>query len=257
MITDWNLIDFNHVEVVSFDLGYTVLGPDTKQIAKLIHDHFNIVVAPATVLDADVRMRREYLHNGHANSAIQTTHFSEVVCGLLNYVYPLFKEAAIRPDVLESFKKACQKHHDDNNFFNQLYHDAQAALELLRKERVRMIVISNAHGTLERDLQKYGLYHYFEHILDSSIEGVHKPNREIFTRAADRCGTKIENILHVGDNPTADVQGALVAGMQAALYDPIGMFPSVPGNAPIYRNHLDLADQLLISRDDAAAIKLN
>ncbi len=248
MYTNWNLINFSRVEVVSFDLGYTIVGLDAKQISLLIKKHFGFDVTPVAILRADHEMRSQVLTNGDLNARSQIAHFSDMLCELLNHIYPIFREIACEPKKLEAFRAECREYHDTVNFFDQIYHDALAALEALHRNHIRVIAISNAQGTLDRDLAKYGIRHYFEHVLDSGAEGVAKPDKEIFVRAIDRCGVTAEEILHIGDNPTADVQGALSVGMQAALYDPIGMFPEVNGNAPQYRNHMNLVDQLLAVR---------
>jgi HAD superfamily hydrolase (TIGR01549 family) len=249
MKTNWTLINFNRVEIVSFDLGYTIVGLDAKQVSALIKKHFGFDIAPATILCADYEMRNYTFKNGDLNARSQSAHFSLVLCELLNRIYPVFRETACIPHKLAAFQEDCREYHDTTNFFDQIYHDALIALETLYRNHIRVIAISNAQGTLDRDLEKYGIRHYFEHVLDSGAEGVSKPDPEIFVRAIDRCGVAAEEILHIGDNPTADVQGALAVGMQAALYDPIGMFPDANGKTPQYRNHMDLVEQLLFAKN--------
>ncbi len=249
MNTDWSLINFAKIEVVSFDLGYTVLGLDAKQVCEFISECFdNPPINPAAILSADSAMRRAHLLNSPPEKRGQTQFYSEILCDLLHFLPGDFYKRFCATEKIRRFENACRNHHLRFNFFNQIYHDAIAALELLRQNCIRMIVISNAHGTLERDLKLFGLWQYFEHVLDSEVEGVAKPDPEIFTRAIDRCAVPAEAILHIGDNPTADIQGALAIGMQAALYDPIGMFPDSNGLAPQFRNHLELAEALLESK---------
>jgi HAD superfamily hydrolase (TIGR01549 family) len=248
MKTDWKAVDFSRIAVVSYDLGFTILGFDAKQVAKIATKHFGINIHPAAILLAEENLRRDiHLHGDH-EARSQSAHFSDVLCEIVNRIHPIFKEAVCEPHKLEAFKEECRVYHDEFNFFDQIYHDAFAALNLLRKNRIRIIAISNAQGTLDRDMRKYGLHDYFEYILDSGAEGVAKPDPEIFTRALDRCGVAAESVLHIGDNPTADVRGAMGVGMQSALYDPIGMFPSVPGAALHFQNHVELVEQLLISQ---------
>jgi len=257
MITNWSLINFSQVKIVSFDLGYTIVGLDAKQVSRFIKKHFDFDITPVAILRADHEMRSHVFTNGDLNARSQTAHFSDVLCELLCRIYPFFREVVCEPTKLETFREECLKYHDDVNFFDQIYHDALAALEALHRNHVRVIAISNAQGTLDRDLAKYGIRHYFEHVLDSGAEGVAKPDPEIFVRALDRCGVAAEEVLHIGDNPTADVQGALAVGMQAALYDPIGMFPEVIGSAPQYRNHMDLAERIIASYNDRLSTNTN
>lgn len=52
--------------------------------------------------------------------------------------------------------------------------------------------------------------------------GVSKPHPRIFTAACDLLDTPAADVLHVGDNPVADVAGAEAAGLQAVLVCPDG-----------------------------------
>lgn len=246
MQTNWDLIDFSRVEVVSYDLGYTVVGLNTHQVAKLINEHLRLpTVTPVQVHLADLAMRRDAMASKDRNLREQTIHYADILCLMLDYLFPGHQRKLILSGQIEEFHEACRAYHDDHNFFDQIYSDALAAIQFLHQHGVRMIVISNAHGTLDRDLNRFGLSRFFEHILDSAAEGVSKPDPEIFVRAVDRVAVAAENVLHIGDNPHADIQGALAIGMQAALYDPVGMFPDIHGHAPQFRNHIDLAEQLV------------
>ncbi|MBU2567017.1 HAD family hydrolase [Patescibacteria group bacterium] len=239
-------IDFSRIQVVSYDLGYTLLGINAPVIARLVEEHLHLSFTPAQVLRADQELRLQYLHRHIMNTRVQHSHFSAVLCDMIAYLSPEIVTSTPESQI-RNFELACRKHHNDHNFFDQIYHDAFAALEALRLAKKRIIAISNAHGTLERDLTKFGMIEYFERILDSTVEGVVKPNPEIFIRAADRCGVPAEAILHIGDNYSADVEGARAVGMQSALYDPNNMYKNFGKNIPSFRNHMDIVDLLLAS----------
>lgn len=53
--------------------------------------------------------------------------------------------------------------------------------------------------------------------------GVAKPHPRMFEAACDLLGIPADGMLHVGDNPDADVAGAQAAGMTAALVQPDGV----------------------------------
>lgn len=241
---DWSFIDFTKVEVISYDLGYTILGVNAQAVTRLINASFETDCSAADVMLADYKLRSDYLRDPAKSHTSQTTHYSDVLCRLLAFIDPRFteKQNAAR---LEIFREACRLYHDEHNFFNVIYEDALTALRMLRGAKVRMIVISNAHGTLKRDLHRFGLAGYFEFILDSAVEEVAKPDPEIFVRAMDRCGVTAENFLHIGDNIYADCRGASQTGMQTALYDPNGIYPQMYDTYTIFRNHVDLAEEFL------------
>ena len=54
----------------------------------------------------------------------------------------------------------------------------------------------------------------------SSLIGWRKPAREFFLHVVQLAGCTADQILHVGDDPANDVEGATAAGLKAVLYDP-------------------------------------
>ncbi|KEY60425.1 5-amino-6-(5-phospho-D-ribitylamino)uracil phosphatase YigB [Serratia sp. DD3] len=60
-----------------------------------------------------------------------------------------------------------------------------------------------------------GLAGYFQFVLRSGPDGRAKPYQDMYQLAAQRLAMAPEQILHVGDDLTTDVAGALRAGLQA------------------------------------------
>ncbi|MDJ0789568.1 MAG: HAD family hydrolase [Myxococcota bacterium] len=87
---------------------------------------------------------------------------------------------------------------------------------------LKLVVVSNADGTVERSLTNLGLRDPFELVIDSHVVGAEKPSPEIFEIALERSRARRESTLHVGDLIFADVEGARGAGLHAALLDPFG-----------------------------------
>jgi putative hydrolase of the HAD superfamily len=75
-------------------------------------------------------------------------------------------------------------------------------------------------------LERLGLARFFDHVLDSQVEGVEKPDPRLFQIALERAGARAETTLHVGDFYWIDVRGARAAGVQPVLLDPIGLYES-------------------------------
>ena len=78
------------------------------------------------------------------------------------------------------------------------------------KTRYKVSVITN--GNVEP--QKIGLPD-FDLILRGGEHGRAKPHQDLFHQTARHFNVKPQEILHVGDNLTTDVQGAIQAGCQA------------------------------------------
>lgn len=89
----------------------------------------------------------------------------------------------------------------------------QASLDTLAilADKYPLAVITNGNA----DINKIGLADYFQFSLRGGADALSKPFTDIFTLAAKQLNLPAENILHVGDNITADVQGAVNSGMQA------------------------------------------
>jgi putative hydrolase of the HAD superfamily len=102
-----------------------------------------------------------------------------------------------------------------NVFFEErnrvtLFDDALPALQWLA-ERYPLVAVSNGNA----DLQRVGLAHFFRAGISAAHFGVGKPDARIFYAAADAVGVPAANVMHVGDDASLDVLGALGAGMQA------------------------------------------
>lgn len=68
-------------------------------------------------------------------------------------------------------------------------------------------------------LDQLGIGQKFDYQVFSSEVGYAKPDKRIFEHLLRLTGTTPDNIIHVGDNPRADVGGATSMGMRAILLD--------------------------------------
>lgn len=89
-----------------------------------------------------------------------------------------------------------------------LYDDVLPALTALRV-RCRLLAISNGNA----DLAAIGLAPFFERSLAAREAGMLKPDPRIFAMLLERSGLGPADVLHVGDDAMADVEGARRAGV--------------------------------------------
>jgi putative hydrolase of the HAD superfamily len=127
------------------------------------------------------------------------------------------------------------------------------SLRALRDRGLRLGVLSNFTGNLDRCLAELGLASLFDVAIDSAIAGVRKPEAAIFHLALAQLGVDARRALMVGDNPFADIRAAARLGMSTCWLAPSGR--SVPaGCVPTYRIER-LADVLhLIDASSAGAV---
>jgi putative hydrolase of the HAD superfamily len=91
-----------------------------------------------------------------------------------------------------------------------LYTDVENALERLRR-RYRLFALSNGNA----DLKRCGLAEFFEGHVTAISAGAPKPDARIFKQLVGDAGVRAEQVLHIGDDPHTDVNGAARAGLQA------------------------------------------
>lgn len=120
------------------------------------------------------------------------------------------------------------------------------ALARLRAAGLRLVVVSNADGTVEEGLTRAGLRGYLDAVVDSQVIGHEKPDPRIFAHALALFGSDPARTLHVGDFYAADVAGARAAGVHAVLLDPHGDWGEQ--DCPIARDVPEVADRLLSAR---------
>lgn len=92
----------------------------------------------------------------------------------------------------------------------EFYADVRPSLARLRSS-YRLFALSNGNA----DLQRCGIGQYFDGHVTAIGAGAAKPDPRIFARLAELAGVEPARVLHIGDDPAADVAGATRAGMQA------------------------------------------
>lgn len=85
-------------------------------------------------------------------------------------------------------------------------------------------VISNADGKVEQLLERLGLRHRFQFVIDSGAVGVEKPDPRIFAMAVERAGIPAAQTYYVGDVHAIDVVGSKNAGLVPVLLDPLSRY---------------------------------
>ena len=100
-----------------------------------------------------------------------------------------------------------------------VFPDVIPVLEELRSRGIRLGVVTNSSQPMslrDRELREHGLLPYFPDCrLAAADVGYLKPHPRIFHCALERIGVAPAEAVFIGDNPVADVTGALGAGMRA------------------------------------------
>ncbi len=128
-------------------------------------------------------------------------------------VKEVFIEAGARlpeAEIFDTFFEALYLHFESPGTW-QADPDAHATLEEL-SSRFRCLVLSNFDGRLRKILKDLELLSFFEACLLSCELGASKPDSAVFDAAANWLQLPPHQILHVGDDPVCDGDGARAAG---------------------------------------------
>jgi putative hydrolase of the HAD superfamily len=92
----------------------------------------------------------------------------------------------------------------------EFYPDVRPALQRLRG-RYSLFALSNGNA----DLERCGIADLFDGHITARAAGAAKPDARIFGKLLAAAGAAAHEVLHVGDDPLADVVGAQRAGLQS------------------------------------------
>ena len=199
-------------------------------------DHQEIKRVEAITLDVGGTLIDPWPSAGHVYAEVAATHgFDGISPELLNRQFAAAWQTKSAFDYSRSswcemvtltFQGICAAHQVEQFFaplyarFEQtdvwrLHPDVLPALEFFRERRIRLAVISNWDERLRGLLSRLGIATYFEAIIVSGEIGFHKPAPEIFQAALRQLDLPGNRVLHIGDHPVEDVEGARAMGINA------------------------------------------
>ncbi|PZF97934.1 HAD family hydrolase [Micromonospora deserti] len=95
--------------------------------------------------------------------------------------------------------------------------DQVRALLAKARQRVPLVLVTNATDTLDEHLDRIGLTHFADAVVSSAKVGVAKPDQRIYEIAAELAGAAPERCLFVDDR-LENVQAARALGMAGVHY---------------------------------------
>ena len=99
--------------------------------------------------------------------------------------------------------------------FNHLFPNTIEVLQYL-KPKYKLHIITNGFEEIQgKKLRNSNIDSYFEHVINSEMAGVKKPNPIIFELALSKANVAPRNALMIGDSLEADILGARDSGFHA------------------------------------------
>jgi putative hydrolase of the HAD superfamily len=102
------------------------------------------------------------------------------------------------------------------------YSESEAVLRRLREMGAKVFAVSNWDIELANVLDDLGWGGYFDGVIASAVVGTEKPEGGIFEEALRVGGITRDRVIHVGNDPITDVEGASQAEIDTVLIDRTG-----------------------------------
>lgn len=217
------------IEIVFFDAGETLLHPAPsfpELFAKTCREFGrDLTERQVELIDAGVGAHR--MLEVAAGSGVRKPSLSaEDSHRYWTYLYRAFlTEVGLEDDGLA--ERLYEVFSSSSSY--KLYDDVGPVLTELEDAGYRLGLISNFEGWLEKMLVELEIGHRFDTSVISGLEGVEKPDPEIYRIALRKAGVDGSNAVHVGDSLQTDVAPASEAGMAAVLLDRYGRHEGAPG----------------------------
>jgi HAD superfamily hydrolase (TIGR01509 family) len=205
-------------QTVFLDAGGVLVNPNWSRVSDALGRHG--VHAGAALLAAAEPRAKKRLDTG---DTVKATNDQQRGWTYFNLV--LTEAGVPLSDATAAALAELHTYHQTHNLWETVPDEVLPALAALRAKGLRLVVLSNANGTLHRAFDRLGLTSSFDVIFDSHREGVEKPDPRFFHIALQRAGADAATTMHVGDLYHVDVAGARAAGLTPALLDVGDLYP--------------------------------
>jgi len=238
---------FSDIDLLSLDAGNTVIFLDHARLEKIARGLGHDVDA-AKLIETEGKAKRGIGGDGEVVEIDWAEAKAPGARGWGIVMATMFEAAGVAKGDLRKLLEALWAHHVDHNLYSVVPEGFVEAMEEIRGKGVKVAIVSNSEGMLDRLFDKLGILSSFDAVVDSAKVGVEKPDARIFEIACKRTGTTPEHALHLGDTMATDILGARNAKMRCAMIDPFGhyegMYPDVPRAAGV----VEVAREIMRSR---------
>jgi putative hydrolase of the HAD superfamily len=202
------------IKAIIFDAGNTLIFIDPRVVLPILRD-FGATVDGEGFRRAEIRARNQLSRRVEEGAFGTEPHLWQ------EYFQTIFRDSGVPESNHRALGQRVRDVHGKRHLWTYMEPETPAALDRLLEVGYRLAVISNADGRVESLLEGAGIRDRFEFVMDSELEGVEKPDPEIFLRACKKMALDPPEVLYVGDLYPVDVLGSRRAGLKALLLDPL------------------------------------
>ncbi len=196
------------IKLLTFDLDdtlwpclATIQQTETKLHQWFTHHH-SFISEHYSIIDLRnkrQKLAQQYPHIAHDLSALRKHSFAELAHEM---GYSSEQQQQFIHDAFSFYFKERNK--------VSLYSDVLPTLEILNKH-YDLVALSNGNA----DINQVGLGHLFKFSWSAADAGKQKPHPIVFHSLMQKCQLGANKIIHIGDDPISDIQGAQQSGIQA------------------------------------------
>jgi putative hydrolase of the HAD superfamily len=207
---------------VIFDAGGTLIRLDYEWIAQSATERGH-PLEPAALARSEAVARQAVDQRADGSGGAAGTDESRLAI----YLGDLLGAAGVPPGPRAEIALEVEAEHRAQNLWRVPMPGASETLAALRARGFRLAVVSNADGRVEQGLEEAGLREHLELVVDSQLEGVEKPDPEIFRRALRRLELPARRAAYIGDIYSIDAVGARAAGLAPVIIDVVGEYSAL------------------------------
>ncbi len=196
------------IAAVTFDVGQTLTSLDTRMLA----DRITLLGGRASLARIDGALADAWRAYDEAVRSGATSNTWKA------FMSALLAGAGERSELIPRLVEQLWREQPTRNLWRRPVDGMIDVVDALRAAGVPVGIVSNSEGRVAELLEELGWLDRFAVVADSGRLGVEKPDPRIFAYACDAMGVSPDRVVHIGDSRSADVDGALRAGMRAIWF---------------------------------------
>lgn len=235
------------VDLLCLDAGNTVIFLDHARLADILFEVTALRVEPDVLVRTEGEAKR-LAETGGMHDPKWTYRDRPGAIAWGKMVATILLGAGLAEDRITPVVDAAWRSHEVKNLWCKVPEGLGPALDAIRSQGVKVAIISNSEGMLERLFTDLDILRHFDLVVDSGKVGVEKPDPRIFRVAFDAFHVPPERAIHLGDVFATDILGARAAGCRHALIDPFGHYEGMHLDVPRVDGAVEVARAIRASR---------